>query len=105
LIADLVDALEPESPPRVLALFDLFGISEYLYIALLAYLGVNGGGALSADAVLIKPDAPLVPTDESMIAEEPDVLHLGNRNFRNRWHIIRIGETFEWIEKLRQFAE
>ena len=32
----------------------LFGLSEYLYITLLAWLGISGGGAVSVDTLLVR---------------------------------------------------
>jgi len=54
--AKKVDILGPEDQPNDLAgkISALFGISEYLYISLCVYLGLEGAGPLGIDAWIAK---------------------------------------------------
>jgi putative oxidoreductase len=54
LIVTMVVALVTAQRENVGALGDLFGLAEYLYIVLLLWLGIAGGGPLSADHLLVR---------------------------------------------------
>lgn len=53
LIIVMIVAIVTAQRENVAALGDLFGLSEYLYITLLIWLGVAGPGPLSLDATLV----------------------------------------------------
>jgi putative oxidoreductase len=52
LIGTMVVALATALAPKITGLNELFGLSEFLYIALLAQLAIGGGGPLSLDALI-----------------------------------------------------
>ncbi|MBM4383075.1 MAG: DoxX family protein [Deltaproteobacteria bacterium] len=52
LIGTMVVALATALAPKITGVNALFGLSEFLYIALLAQLAIGGGGALSLDALV-----------------------------------------------------
>lgn len=54
LIIVMIVALVTAQREHLTALGDLFGLSEYLYITLLIWLGVAGPGPLSLDAALVR---------------------------------------------------
>jgi putative oxidoreductase len=54
LIIVMIVAIWTAQRENVTALGDLFGLSEYLYITLLIWLGVSGPGPLSLDAALVR---------------------------------------------------
>jgi len=54
LIVTMVVAIVTAQRENVAALGDLFGLSEYLYIVLLLWLGIAGGGPLSVDHLLVR---------------------------------------------------
>jgi putative oxidoreductase len=54
LIVVMVVAIVTAQRENVTALGDLFGLVEFLYIALLVWLGVAGPGPLSLDAALVR---------------------------------------------------
>jgi putative oxidoreductase len=54
LIVTMVVAIVTAQRENVAALGDLFGLTEYLYIALLLWLGISGGGPLSVDHLLVR---------------------------------------------------
>ena len=59
----------------VTALGDLFGLVEFLYIALLVWLGIAGPGPLSLDALLVRvvtPDAAPSLSSGLRIASDPE---------------------------------
>ena len=51
LIGTMVVALATALLPKITGVNALFGLSEFLYIALLAQLAISGGGALSLDTL------------------------------------------------------
>ena len=54
IIGIMVVALATAQKADIHELSDLFGLSEYLYIALALWLGAYGAGPLSVDAVVAK---------------------------------------------------
>lgn len=54
LIVTMVVAIVTAQRENVAALGDLFGLAEYLYIVLLLWLGIAGGGPLSVDHLLVR---------------------------------------------------
>jgi putative oxidoreductase len=54
LIVTMVVAIVSAQRENVAALGDLFGLAEYLYIVLLLWLGIAGGGPLSLDHLLVR---------------------------------------------------
>ena len=54
LIGVMVVALLTALRAQIHAASDLFGLSEYLYIVILLWLGAYGAGPLSLDAVLAR---------------------------------------------------
>jgi putative oxidoreductase len=61
LIITMVVALATALKGDIHELSDLFGLSEYLYIALLLWLGVHGAGPISLDRIVARRlDAPVV---------------------------------------------
>ena len=52
LIGTMVVALATALLPKITGVNALFGLSEFLYLALLAQLAIGGGGALSLDALV-----------------------------------------------------
>jgi putative oxidoreductase len=54
LIIVMIVALVTAQRENVSSLGDLFGLAEYLYIALLVWIGVAGPGPLSVDALLVR---------------------------------------------------
>jgi putative oxidoreductase len=58
LIVTMVVAIATAKKGDVHAVDDLFGIVEYLYIVILAYLGVAGAGPLSLDNLLVRRVTP-----------------------------------------------
>ncbi len=54
LIITMIVAIVTAQRDNVASLGDLFGLAEFLYIALLVWLGVAGAGPLSLDAVLVR---------------------------------------------------
>jgi putative oxidoreductase len=61
LIAIMTVALATAKKGDIHAVDDLFGIVEYLYIVILAWLGVFGAGPLSLDHLLVRRVARLEP--------------------------------------------
>jgi putative oxidoreductase len=53
LIVTMLVAIVTAQRENVAALGDLFGLVEYLYIALLIWLGIEGAGPLSLDRLLV----------------------------------------------------
>ncbi len=54
LIVTMIVALATAKKGDINGVSDLFGLSEYLYIALLVWIGVAGPGPLSLDRLLVK---------------------------------------------------
>lgn len=54
LIVVMIVAIVTAQRENVTALGDLFGLVEFLYIALLVWIGVAGPGPLSVDALLVR---------------------------------------------------
>lgn len=54
LVIVMLVAIATAQRENVSGLGDLFGLSEYLYIMLLVWLGVGGAGPLSLDHVLVR---------------------------------------------------
>jgi putative oxidoreductase len=54
LIVTMVVAIVTAQRENVAALGDLFGLTEYLYIVLLLWLGISGGGPLSVAHLLVR---------------------------------------------------
>jgi putative oxidoreductase len=54
LVIVMLVAIATAQRENVSGLGDLFGLSEYLYIMLLVWLGVGGAGPLSLDRVLVR---------------------------------------------------
>lgn len=54
LIVVMIVAIVTAQRENVTALGDLFGLVEFLYIALLVWIGVAGPGPLSLDALLVR---------------------------------------------------
>jgi putative oxidoreductase len=54
LIAIMVVALLTAKASEIQGPSDLFGLSEYLYVVLLVWLGVSGAGPLSVDRLLAR---------------------------------------------------
>lgn len=54
LIVVMIVAIVTAQRENVTALGDLFGLIEFLYIALLVWIGVAGPGPLSLDALLVR---------------------------------------------------
>ena len=73
LIITMVVAIVTAQRENVTALGDLFGLAEYLYIVLLLWLGVTGGGPLSVDHLLVRwserrePAAPRPPVGSFVV--------------------------------------
>lgn len=57
LIATMVVAILTAKKGDIASFSDLFGVMEYLYVALLLWLGAYGAGALSLDRILARPQA------------------------------------------------
>ncbi len=71
LIITMLVAIVTAQRENVSSLGDVFGLSEYLYITLLVWLGVTGAGPLSLDYVLARSaaqrdDVPPLPTVASL---------------------------------------
>jgi putative oxidoreductase len=65
----MIVALGTAQRENVNSLGDLFGLSEYLYITLLVWIGVAGPGPLSVDALLVRffgERAPSAPTPRAV---------------------------------------
>ncbi|MCC6848327.1 MAG: DoxX family protein [Deltaproteobacteria bacterium] len=54
MIIVMIVALATAQRENVAGLGDLFGLVEYLYIALLVWIGITGPGPLSVDALLVR---------------------------------------------------
>jgi putative oxidoreductase len=54
LIVTMVVAILTAQRENVAAVGDLFGLAEYLYVVLLLWLGICGGGPLSVDHLLVR---------------------------------------------------
>jgi putative oxidoreductase len=54
LIATMVVALLTAKASEIQGPSDLFGLSEYLYVVLLVWLGVSGAGPISCDRLLAR---------------------------------------------------
>ena len=62
LIVTMVVAIVTAQRENVAGLGDLFGLAEYLYIVLLLWLGIAGGGPLSLDHLLVRRTERREPT-------------------------------------------
>jgi rRNA processing protein Gar1 len=62
LIITMIVAILTAQKENVGSVGDLFGLIEWCYIALLAWLGVAGPGPLSVDACLVRWATERVPT-------------------------------------------
>lgn len=76
LMVTMVVALCTAQRENIASLDDLFGLSEFLYLALLGWIGVSGPGALSLDALLVRWARPQartapVPTTPELVAGAP----------------------------------
>ncbi len=73
LMITMVVALVTAQRENIGSLDDLFGLSEYLYIALLGWIAVAGPGPLSLDALLVRfgaarASAPSAPRSPAAVA-------------------------------------
>jgi putative oxidoreductase len=70
LIVTMTVALATAKKGDIHAVDDLFGIVEYLYIVVLAYLGVFGAGPVSLDHLLVRRVTPRCEPEAGLLRKE-----------------------------------